>query len=199
VPALRPFSTFHVKPFLYASQEAQAEIKKMYIKLSRLHHPDHALTEEARAQAELASSQLNADHALLKSTEALVDFVLSTHEELEVKKTSVPLLAAAYFELQEWLEDNKNEKELGRDKVLAFEKEVKADLTASWIDLESSVKRFPFQGEAKVSGDSAQDCPWNQSDLATISGLFQKYKYMKSFYTDVERKFESVINNAHSN
>jgi curved DNA-binding protein CbpA len=114
--SFRPFSTFSLQPFLWASEEDQRLFRNIFIKLSRQYHPDFMLSksEEERAEAETHSAQINRDYAILCDPEARLEAVVNhfkvptqapAEAPAEAIENAPPDLAMEYFDYQEKTED----------------------------------------------------------------------------------------------
>lgn len=184
--APRPFSTLHVKPYLWAAPEDVAILHREFLKLSRKFHPDLLVnvSEETRSLQEAAASQLNTDYAKLKDFWKLCESV--THgvsvPQRAQKPSTPPELAADYFELQELWDENP---EKAQTAVRNFVAKVQGELESAEAKIKTFAARFPFQG----LGDAL--APWSTADLETLNGFLQKLRYYRSFTQDMARKFGS--------
>ena len=188
MPALlapRPFSTFELKPFLFADADGIAQIQRAYFDLSRKYHPDLAqsLSEEGRHVQEAASARLNADYSVLKDFWKLLDSVVHGAKIPQASKGSAlpPALAAEYFELQDLWQEGRRDEAVRRAEQ-SIEKELRDELNAGEEAVVRLAKKFPFRGFGNESA------PWNEKELVELSALLQKLRYLKAFSHDFESK-----------
>lgn len=185
----RPFESLGLKPFLFADDSAQTEIRQAFHKKLREFHPDRfaRASQDERARAEALSSELNADYARLRDPWRLIETVLESAAANALpaeRRGPPPELATEYFELQEsWADKGPAG---ARDEAQDFADKVRAKAQVAETAVLALAKQFPFAGFGPTT-----PARWSIDDLAQLATAMNQLRYYRSFERDLRNKFLS--------
>jgi DnaJ-domain-containing protein 1 len=167
-----------------------AELEKKFYALSRLLHPDRfsAATPQIKSLSMERMSFINQAYGTLKNPSQLRDYLLRL-ENIQVSKSAVPMeLAEAWFEFQDLLIENSNEKI--NDEIS------NATIKKKLSDFEGELRRLRQEVDKKlVSIENIYDLHPGRQILEKLASEVQMHSYLASMEKDVER----IKKNAHPN